>query len=72
MEQRDSESSNFQSLNVCFTRSETFHSRSTYILVRDLAMLKEAAEILASRLSEHFVLDFETRITLYRKREENY
>ena len=35
-------------------------------------MLKEAAEILASRLSEHFVLDFETRITLYRKREENY
>ena len=35
-------------------------------------MLKEAAEISDSRLSEHFVLDFETRITHYRKREGNY
>ena len=39
-------------------------------LVRDLALSKEAAEILASRLSEHFVLDSEARITFYRKRDE--
>ena len=39
-------------------------------LVRDLALLKEASEDLASRLSEHGILDSKTKITFYRHRDE--
>ena len=39
-------------------------------LVRDLALSKEAAEILASRLSDHRVLDSDAKITFYRSRDE--
>lgn len=39
-------------------------------LVRDLALSKEAAEILTSRLSQHHVLDSEAKITFYRNRDE--
>ena len=39
-------------------------------LVRDSALSKEAAEILASRLCEHRVLDSEAKITFYLRREE--
>ena len=38
-------------------------------LVRDLALSKETAEILASHFSEHRVLDSEAKITFYRRRE---
>lgn len=41
-------------------------------LVRDLALSKEAAEILASRLSEHRVLDSEAKITFYRNRDKEF
>ena len=34
-------------------------------LVRDLALSKEAPEVLASRLSEHGILDSKTKITFY-------
>ena len=37
-------------------------------LVRDLS--KEASEVLASRLSEHGILDPKTKITFYRHRDE--
>ena len=39
-------------------------------LVRDLALSKEASEVLASLLSEHGILDFKTKITFYRHRDE--
>ena len=39
-------------------------------LVRDLALSKEASEVLASHLSEHGILDSKTKITLYRYRDE--
>ena len=39
-------------------------------MVRDLALSKEAAEILASSLSEHRVLDAEAKILFYRNRDE--
>ena len=39
-------------------------------LVRDLALSKEASEVLASRLSEHGILDSKTKITFYRHRDE--
>ena len=39
-------------------------------LIRDLALSKKAAEVLASRLNEHGILDSETKITFYRHREE--
>ena len=39
-------------------------------LVRDLALSKEASEVLASRLSEHDIFDSKTKITFYRHRDE--
>ena len=39
-------------------------------LVGDLALSKEASEVLASRLSEHGILDSKTKITFYRHRNE--
>ena len=39
-------------------------------LVRDLALSKEACEVLASRLSEHGILDSKTKTTYYRHRDE--
>ena len=39
-------------------------------LVRDLALSKEASEVLASRFSEHGIFDSKTKITFYRHRDE--
>ena len=39
-------------------------------LVRDLALSKEASEVLASCFSEHGILDSKTKITFYRHRDE--
>ena len=39
-------------------------------LVRGLALLKEASEDFASRLSEHGILDSKTKTTFYRHRDE--
>ena len=39
-------------------------------LVRDLNLFKESSELLASRLGEHGVLDSQTKITLYRNRDD--
>ena len=39
-------------------------------LVRDLALSKEASEVLASRLSEHGILDSKTKITFYHHSDE--
>ena len=39
-------------------------------LVRDLALSKEASEVLASRLREHVILDFKTKIAFYCHRDE--
>ena len=39
-------------------------------LVRDLALSTEASRVLASRLSEHGILDSKTKITFYRHRDE--
>ena len=38
--------------------------------IRDLALSKEASEVLASRLSEHGILDSKTKITFYPRRDE--
>ena len=39
-------------------------------LVKDLALSKEASEVLASRFCEHDILDFKTKITFCRHRDE--
>ena len=70
MEERDNDCSNFIDSMPATPKAKPFNKGELNDLVRDLALSKEAAEILASRLSEHFVLDSEARITFYRKRDE--
>ena len=67
MEERDSDCSNFSDSMPATPKAKPFTKGELNDLVRDLALSKEAAEILDSRLSEHFVLDSEARITFYRK-----
>ena len=70
MEERDNDCSNFSDSMPDTPKAKPFTKGELNDLVRDLALSKEAAEILASRLSEHFVLDSEARITFFRKRDE--
>ena len=57
-------------ISVTTPKAKPFTKGELNDLVRDLALSKYAVEILASRLSVHFVLDSEARITFYRKRDE--
>lgn len=52
------------------TTAQPFTQGQLNDLVRDLALSKEAAEILASRLGQHGILDSEARVTFYRHRDE--
>ena len=52
------------------TKMKPFSQGQLNNLVRDLALLKEAAKIFSSRLSEHGILDSKTKIACYRLRDK--
>ena len=52
------------------TKTKAFSQGQLNDLVRDLALSKEWSEILASRLSKHGTLDFRTKITFCRDRDD--
>ena len=52
------------------TKTKAFSQGQLNDLVRDLALSKEWSEILASRLSKHGILDFRTKITFCRDRDD--
>ena len=51
-------------------KGKAIHTRSLNDLVRDLALSKEAAEILDSRLRKHGFLHSDARATIYRRKNE--
>ena len=52
------------------SKVKPFSQSQLHDLVRDLALSKEASKVLASRLSEHGILDSKTKMTFYRHRDE--
>ena len=76
MENTDSSCSNYSSTSMdaeassLSTNPKPFSQGQLNDLVRDLNLSKESSEILASRLSEHGILDSETKITFFRNRDD--
>ena len=76
MEDTDSICSNYSSTSMAAeafslsTNPKPFSQGQLNDLVRDLNLSKESSEILASRLSEHGILDLEIKITFFRNRDD--